>query len=114
MQAIGVGAPQGSLVNRPRGYLKCVWTNEAVLDQVEAGKTARMVELHVDGEPCTGKKRVLTKGGEQLSENGCTLGVGDAVEIVLGCLHVRDICSDGVGGWILVLLVGPGFAANGE
>ena len=48
--------------------------------------------------------------GDQQFQHGCTLGVGDAVEVLFHLFQVAHVSGDGVGGGQLVLQVGPGLA----
>ena len=66
---------------------------------------------------------VLAGGGDegvpadvrrQLLEHGGALGVGDPVKVLTGGLQIGDVGDDRMRGGVLVLHIGPGFAARGE
>ncbi|MBG9885459.1 hypothetical protein ABE10_02425, partial [Bacillus toyonensis] len=60
------------------------------------------------------EERVLADEGDELLEHRGALGVGDAVEVELRRLKIRDVGDDRMGGRKLVLRVGPRLATVGE
>ncbi|CAB4925472.1 unannotated protein [freshwater metagenome] len=60
------------------------------------------------------EKGVGTDERPQLLEHARALGVGDAVEVELGCLEVGDVGDDRVSGGKLVLQIGPRLSAVRE
>ena len=64
--------------------------------------------------PDAREERLFPDPCEQLLQHRRALGIRDAVEVVLRCLHVGDVGGDGVRGRQLVLLVRPFLPVHGE
>ena len=80
--------------------------------QVAQGRVAPRVPLEVHPQP--GQEVLQPHVGHQLLEHRGALGVGDAVEVDLDRLQVRDVGGDRVRGRHLVLPVCPGLLHAGE
>lgn len=85
------------------------------VDEVGEGGVGELVagEVGVDA----GQEVLLAEPGDELTQGGGALGVGDAVEVEEGGGGVGDgggVRGDGVGGGALVGVVAPGLAVHAE
>ena len=80
--------------------------------QVIKAGVAECVALEVDS--CAFEEGFFAHVGDELTQRCGTLGVGDAVEGLVGCFEIDDVGDDRVGGWAVVVEECPRGAAGGE